>query len=159
MSDPIREQLASSLDWKEAHADLFSAVDGLDPALRGRRPPGLPHSIWELVEHIRIALHDVWDFTINPSYKYVLEFPAGYWPPTPEPPSDAAWNESLATIRRELDAFKAFVLDPSTDLSAKIPHGEGQTYVREALIVVDHNSYHIAQIVLTRRLLGVWNPS
>ncbi len=157
-SDPIREQLASSLDWHEAHADVFSAVDGLDPALRGVRPANLPHSAWELVEHIRIALHDLWDFCHDPHYKHELDWPAGYWPSTPAPANDAAWNASLDAIRADVAGLKAFVLDPSRDLGARVPHGDGQTYIREVLLVVDHAAYHTGQIVLVRRLLNAWNP-
>jgi hypothetical protein len=159
MTDILRQQLAASLDWSESHASFAKAVDGLDPALRGVRPTNLPHSVWELVEHIRIAQHDIWDFCINPQYKHELSWPADYWPPTPAPPTATAWDASLDAIRRDVDALRAFVLDPSNDLAARVPHGDGQSYIREVLLVVDHTAYHTGEIVFVRRLLGAWNPS
>ena len=156
MADVIREQLGAVLDWKNAHADLDAAVAGLDPALRGVRPAGLPYSIWEEVEHIRIALHDIWDFCVNPKYAEHLRWPDDYWPPTAAPPNDDAWDASLAEIRADIAAMKGWALDPSTDLAGRVPWGSGQTNVREILVAADHAAYHVGQIVLLRRLLGAW---
>jgi uncharacterized damage-inducible protein DinB len=151
----LRAQLAALLDWRDAHADFDTAVDGLPPGLRGRTPEGLPYSPWQLVEHLRRAQHDILDFCRNPDYEE-LTWPDDYWPAEAEPPSAAAWDESLAGFRRDREALGALARDPGTDLLAPIPHGSGQTLLRELLLTADHNAYHIGQLVAVRRLLGAW---
>ena len=151
----LRAQLAALLDWRDAHADFDTAVDGLPPALRGRTPEGLPYSPWQLVEHLRRAQHDILDFCRNPDYEE-LTWPDDYWPAEAEPPSAAAWDESLAGFRRDREALGALARDPGSDLFAPIPHGSGQTLLRELLLTADHNAYHIGQLVAVRRLLGAW---
>ncbi|HKP74983.1 MAG TPA: DinB family protein [Longimicrobiaceae bacterium] len=156
MSDSaLREQIAKLLAWREAHAGFDRAVDGLAPELRGRRPDGLPHSPWELLEHIRLAQHDILDFTVNPHY-IELRWPDDYGPPTPAPPSATAWAESVALVRADREALQAIATDESIDLAANIPHGSGQTYLRELLLAADHMAYHVGQLVLVRQLLGAW---
>jgi hypothetical protein len=150
--------VASSLDWEEAHLGLESALKGLPAALRGSRPEGLPHSPWELVEHIRIAQHDLLDFCRNPNYRHELDWPDDYWPPASESPSDAAWEKSIAQLETDRDALKQFLTEPGRDLSAKIPHGTGQTYLRTFLVAADHAAYHLGELVAVRRLLGAWPP-
>ena len=161
MAEPTSWQqiVASSLDWEQAHANLDSALDGLAPADRGRRAEGHPHSVWQLVEHIRIAQHDLLDFCINPEYSHDMKWPDDYWPKDAAPASDAAWNESVAKIRRDRDALAALTTSCKVDLTAKIPHGTGQTYLRTILVAADHASYHIAQIVDVRRFTGTWTKS
>ena len=154
-TDGIRDHLLRLLDWRDAHVEYDAAVDGIGPEHRGKTAPGLPYSPWQLIEHIRIAQSDILDFCLNASYRE-KEWPADYWPSQPAPPSDAAWDESLAAYVRDRDALKQMVGDPTIDLTAKIPHGSGQTYLREVLLVADHTSYHVGQIVLVRRLLGIW---
>ena len=151
----LRRQLAAILDWRDAHAGFDAAVEGLPAELRGRVPAGLPYSAWQLVEHLRLAQHDILDFCRNPAYRE-LAWPDDYWPRAPEPPSPASWDESLAAYRRDRDALRALALDPAVDLFAAIPHGTGQTYLRELLLVADHNAYHVGQLVALRRLLGAW---
>jgi uncharacterized damage-inducible protein DinB len=151
-----RAIVASSLGWEQAHASLENAAKDLAPALRGKRPDGYPHSPWELVEHIRITQHDLLDFCQNPHYVEKLEWPRDYWPVTPEPPSADAWEKSIAEFKRERDAFARFTTETDLDLTAKIPRGTGQTYLRTILLAVDHASYHIGQMVSVRRLLGAW---
>jgi DinB superfamily len=151
----MREQLAKALDWGEAHADFDKAVEGLAADLRGRRVQGLPHSAWEILEHLRIAQHDILDFSRNPDYA-TRAWPDDYWPPTPAPPNAGAWDQSVAAFRRDRDALKALTIDPKIDLTDRIAHGSGQTYVREVLLVLDHNAYHVAELVVLRRLLGAW---
>lgn len=151
-----RAIVASSLGWEQAHASLENAAKDLAPALRGKRPDGYPHSPWELVEHIRITQHDLLDFCQNPNYVEKLEWPRDYWPVTPEPPSADAWEKSIAEFKRERDAFARFTTETDLDLTAKIPRGTGQTYLRTILLAVDHASYHIGQMVSVRRLLGAW---
>src|SRR5215211_5728309 len=149
----MRQQLAQALDWGEAHADFDKAVDGFPAALCGRRVEGLPHSAWEILEHLRIAQHDILDFSVNPNYVH-RAWPDEYWPPAPEPPTTGAWDDSVAAFRRDRDAVKALATDATVELTARIPHGKGQTYLREVLLVLDHNAYHVAELVVLRRLLG-----
>lgn len=151
-----RTIVASSLGWEEGHAKLESAVKDLEPRLRGKRPDRYPHSPWELLEHIRITQHDLLDFCQNPDYVEQLEWPHDYWPSSAEPPSAESWDKSIADFRRDREAFAHFTTDTKLDLTAKIPKGTGQTYLRTILLAVDHASYHIGQIVSVRRLLGAW---
>jgi hypothetical protein len=153
--DPLRTQLAALLDWRDAHADLESAIAGLPRELRGAVPPGLPYSPWQLVEHLRLAQRDILDFCRNPAYEE-MKWPDDYWPKDPAPPSDRHWEESLAGLRRDLEELRALANDRSLDLFDRIPHGTGQTYLRELLLVADHNAYHVGQLVAVRRLLGAW---
>jgi uncharacterized damage-inducible protein DinB len=155
----MRDQIARSLDWGEAHADFDQAIAALASELRGRRVHGLPHSAWEILEHLRIAQHDILDFAKNANYKE-MKWPDEYWPASPEPPSGKAWDESVAQFRRDRDAVKALSTDPKIDLAAQIPHGDkpSQTYLRSVLLVIDHNAYHVGELVLLRRLLGAWPP-
>lgn len=151
-----RAIVASSLDWEQAHAKLENAVKGLPVPLRGERPAGYPHSAWELLEHIRITQRDLLDFCQNPDYEEKLAWPRDYWPPTPAPPTADAWDKTLEDYRRDRDALARFTTRSDIDLTAKIPRGTGQTYLRTILVAVDHASYHAGQIVSVRRLLGAW---
>jgi len=152
----LREQLSKFIDWHEAHANWKSALEGLATEHRGVRPPGAPHSPWELLEHTRLAQWDILEFSRNP--KHVSpEWPAGYWPATPAPPNEAAWDKSVKELFRDIKAMAKLASDPKSDLTAKIAHGSGQTILREILLVQDHNAYHLGQFVLVRRLLGAWS--
>jgi uncharacterized damage-inducible protein DinB len=153
-----RRIVASALDWEQAHASLDSAIKDLPIELRGRRPANFPHSAWELLDHIRRTQHDLLDFVRNPKYEE-LKWPDDYWPPTPAPPNDAAWGESVDAIHRDAAALAAFTTEGERDLTAKIPHGTGQTYLRTVLVAVDHTSYHVGQIIAVRRLIGAWSAS
>jgi len=150
-----REIVASSLDWEQARASFDHALEGLPAELRGKRPSGFPHSVWELVEHIRLANHDLLAFMTADEYEDP-KWPDDYWPSSPAPRNDAEWKHAIDEIRRETQALKDLTLDESRDLTAKIPRGTGQTYLRTVLVAVDHNSYHVGQIVAVRRLLGAW---
>jgi hypothetical protein len=151
----LRQHLLDLLTGSNAHADLEAAIKNLPEALRGERPEGAEHSPWELLEHLRIAQWDILDFSRNPQYRE-RPWPSGYWPATPAPPDDKAWDKSVRALRKDLKTFCALISDPETDLYAKIPHGSGQTILREALLIADHNAYHVGQLVLVRRLLGDW---
>jgi len=151
----LRTHLVKLLTGSEAHADFEAAVQGLPAELRGKTPKGAEHSPWELVEHLRVAQWDILDFSRNPNYQH-KKWPDDYWPKSPAPPSAKAWDKAVKTFRADLKEFCALIEDPSTDLYAKIPHGEGQTILREALLIADHNAYHVGQLVLVRRLLGAW---
>ena len=154
-SDAIRELLAKALAWEDAHVSFDKAVAGVPAALRGTTPPGLPHSPWQLVEHLRITQHDILDFCVNASYEE-MKWPDDYWPDSPAPPSDAAWDDSIDRYTRDRKALQALAADRARDLEATIPHGSGQTYLRELVLVIDHSAYHVGQLVLVRRLLGLW---
>jgi hypothetical protein len=151
----LRQHLVELLKGGQAHATFDAAVKNLPVALRGKRPRGAEHSPWELLEHLRIAQWDILDFTRNPNYQH-LPWPEGYWPAAPAPPDAKAWDKSVRAFRRDLKAISDLVADPATDLYAKIPHGNGQTILREVLLVADHNAYHLGALVLLRRLLGAW---
>ena len=151
----LRDQLRRILSWQDAHAGFDKAVDGLAPNLRGVRLTGFPHSAWELLEHLRLAQFDILDFSRNPNY-HELKWPDDYWPKSPEPPSDTAWDESIAAFRKDRAEMQALAADESIDLFAKIPHGSGQTVLREILLTADHNAYHVGQIVMLRQLLDAW---
>ncbi len=151
----LREHLMNLLTGGGAHLHIDDAVRDFPAALRGTRPAGLPHTAWQLLEHLRIAQWDILEFSC--SAKHVSpEFPDGYWPKTEAPPDESAWQKSLADFRRDLREMIALVNNPRTDLYARIPHGDGQTILREALLVADHNAYHLGQIVDLRRALGAW---
>jgi hypothetical protein len=152
---PLRQQLVSLMTEANAHANFEQAIENLPAKLRGVRPEGLPHSPWELLEHLRIAQWDILDFSRNPKYEE-KKWPEDYWPKCPEPPSEAAWDGSIAAFRQDLKEMCELVDDPATDLFAQIAHGSGQTILREALLVADHNAYHVGQLVLVRQLLGAW---
>jgi len=153
-SAPLRSQLARFQDFAEAHLTLEMAVAGLAPEHRGVRPAGLPHSIWELVEHIRIAQRDLLDFCVAAEYEH-RPWPEAYWPPTGEPPAGEVWGEALAAIREDREELRRLALDPALDLISPVPHATepGQTYLRALLLAQDHASYHIGQIVQVRRLV------
>jgi hypothetical protein len=135
--------------------DFEGAVKGLPVALRGKRPRGAEHSPWEILEHIRITQSDILEFSRDAKHVSPA-WPDEYWPKSPAPPNDKAWAKSVRAIREDLAAMCALVSNESTDLYARIPHGDGQTILREALLAADHNAYHLGQFVLVRRLLGAW---
>jgi hypothetical protein len=151
----MRVQLAKALDWGEAHVDFDRAVKDFPVELRGRRVERLPYSGWQLLEHLRIAQRDILDFSRNPKYQE-RQWPGEYWPASPEPPDDKAWDRSVAAFRRDRAVLKKLAADPKMSLSRRIPHGSGQTYLREILLTLDHNAYHVAELVVLRRLLGAW---
>ena len=157
MSDEaLREQLVRILDWEEAHVGFDKAIADLPAEQRGARAPGFEHSVWELLEHMRIAQEDILDFCVNPKYVHAMKWPEDYWPKAPEPPNAAAWDHSLASFRREREKFKSLARE-TKDLYAPVPTGKPhQTYLRAILLVADHNSHHLGQIILVRKALGVW---
>ncbi len=151
----LRQHLLELLDGGHAHANFDNVVADFPAKLRGERPAGLPHSAWMLVDHMRITQWDILDFSRNPNY-VTPKWPEDYWPANPAPPNAAAWDKNVKAFRDDLDAMKKLVSDPKTDLFAKIPWGDGQTILREALLVADHNSHHLGQLIDVRRLLGIW---
>ena len=149
-SDPLRKHLLNVLRMEGAHADFDATVEGFPSKLRGKKIAGAPHTAWQLLEHMRIAQEDILDFSRNPDYQE-KKFPDDYWPATEAPPSDAAWDQSADRFRKDMKAMEHLV--STGDLMARIPHGTGQTLLREALLVADHNSYHLGQLMFVRRTL------
>ena len=156
MNDPVREQVMNLLKGGQAHVTLEDAVKDFPAKLRGSKPKGAEHSVWELLEHLRIAQWDILAFSSDAKHTSP-KWPEGYWPKTDTTPTANAWTKSVEEFQSDLKAMQDLVKNPKTDLLAKIPWGDGQTILREALLVADHNAYHTAQIVDVRRLLGAWN--
>src|SRR3954471_14380910 len=153
-----RSILASSLNWEQAHSSLENVLRGFPSELRGKRPQGFAHSAWELLEHIRITQRDLLDFLQNPGYEKKLEWPRDYWPPSMAPSGDKEWNGAVAGWKKDRIALERFTKESKVDMTARIPKGTGQTYLRTILVVLDHAAYHLAQIVTVRQLLGAWPP-
>ncbi len=151
----LRGQLLALLEGGHAHATFDDAVRGIPLERIGIRPNHAPHSAWELLEHIRIAQYDILQFSQSADYESP-KWPEGYWPESAAPKDAGQWQRSIESFRADLDAFKRLIADPSQDLNAPFPWGDGQTLLREALLIADHNSYHLGQLVLVRRLLGAW---
>jgi len=157
-SDPLREQLARFLNWEEAHVGFDRAIDGVHDSARGARAVGFEHSIWQLLEHLRLAQRDLLEFCRNPKYRHTLKWPDDYWPANPAPPDGQAWDASIDEFKADRAALATLVRDPSVDLFALVPTGTGrQTYLRGILLVADHAAYHVGQIVAVRRALGCWS--
>jgi len=155
MSDPLRKHLLDLLEGGEAHLDFDSALDGFPPDRAGEKPKGSPHSVWQLLEHMRIAQWDILEFSRNSAH-VSPKWPDGYWPATQGPPDKTAWKATIHAFHANRKAMVDLIADPASDLFAPIPHGDGQTLLREALLVADHNAYHVGQLVMVRRLLGEW---
>ena len=150
--DPLRKHLLALLRMEGAHLSFDEAVKGFPIELRGAKPKGAPHTPWQLLEHLRIAQWDILDFSRNPVYQE-MKWPDDYWPKTEVPPDATAWEHSVEQFRRDLKAMEKLVSDASVDLTARIPHGTGQTVMRETLLVADHNAYHLGQLVFVRKML------
>ena len=151
----LREHLLYLLRGGGAHLSFDAAFADLPAELRGAKPPGVPHTPWRLLEHMRIAQWDILEFSRNPQHTSP-EFPEGYWPRGEAPPEKGSWERSEAAFRADLEAMCDLVAHPATDLYSPLPHGEGQTILREAMLIADHNAYHLGQLVVVRRALGAW---
>lgn len=160
MSDDtaLRQQLARGIDWQEAHASFDTAVADFPAELRGVVPAGLPYSGWQLVEHIRRTQADILEFCVGAHYEEKM-WPKDYWPQAAAPPSHKAWEESIEAVRRDRAALATMTTTTKTNLTAPVPNGDGQTYLREILLVIDHTAYHVGELVVLRRLLGAWPAS
>ena len=151
----LRQHLLYLLGGGGAHLSFDDAIRGWPVKLRGVKPSGAPHTAWQLLEHLRLAQWDILEFSRNAKH-ISPSFPEGYWPKTEAPPSKTAWDKSITGFRADLKAMQKLVKNPKTDLHARIPHGDGQTILREALLVADHNAYHLGQLAMLRKLLGAW---
>jgi hypothetical protein len=155
--DEVRKELVFQLRGGNAHASLETVVKGFPAEKQGVVTKGLPYSGWQLLEHIRLALEDMVEFSSNEDGHYKeKKWPEGYWPKSTEPPSKKAWDESVKKIEAEIEKMVKLLSDPKADLFKPFPWGEGQTLYREALQIVDHNAYHLGEMVAVRRVLGVW---
>jgi DinB superfamily len=155
---PLREQLLALLHGGQAHTTLDEAVKDFPVDLRGTVPPGLPYSAWQLIEHLRITQRDILNFSAPPTGGYQpIEWPADYWPKSPQPPNASAWDHAIEAIRADLKHFEALIEGPKSDLYKPFRWGDGQNLLREALLIADHNAYHIGELVVIRRLLGAWH--
>lgn len=156
-NDELRRQLLALLNGGQAHATLDDAIKDFPAEHRGTVPQGLPYSAWQLLEHIRITQRDILEFSAPPTGGYQpLEWPAGYWPESPDPSSAHAWDASIAAIHKDREAFEKLISKPDADLYKPFRWGDGQNLLREALLIADHNAYHIGELILLRRLLGIW---
>jgi hypothetical protein len=153
----VRDSLKRLLDWEDARVGFDAAVSDVAPRYRGRKPPGAPHTLWQLVEHIRLAQHDILDFSINARYRE-MKWPDDYWPRTDAPPAASAWARSIAQVQRDRRALQRLAANRRVALTDRIPHGSGQTYLREIVLAADHAAYHVGQIVVVRQMLGIWPP-
>jgi hypothetical protein len=153
--EALRAHVVRLLTWSDAHVAFEGAVQDLGPSLRGVRPEGAPYSPWQLLEHLRLTQLDILDFCRDPAYQ-APSWPEDYWPESEEPPTERAWAQSIARYLQDRAALVELAEDPGIDLFARIPHGTGQTYLRELLLVADHSAYHVGELVLVRRLLGAW---
>jgi len=151
----VRQHLLDLLKGGNAHVKFEDVVKDFPEGLRGKKPEGQPHTAWRLLEHMRIAQWDILEFSRN-SKHVSPEFPAAYWPESDAPPSAAAWEKSVKQFRADLKAMQDLVAAPKADLYARIPWGDGQTILREALLIADHNAYHLGELLVVRRLLGAW---
>jgi hypothetical protein len=156
--EALRQHLVGCLDSGHAHVTLERASAGIPKDLRGARPPGLAHSPWEILEHVRIAQWDILEFSRGPGHASPA-WPAGYWPEEREAVDEAAWEGTLSALRADREAFAALLRDAGRDLLAPFPWGDGQSLIREALLIADHNAYHVGELVAARRALGCWNPT
>jgi hypothetical protein len=151
----LREHVRRLLEWEDAHVSFDTAIASIPVKVRGTKPKGSPYSLWQLIEHLRITQHDLLDFCLNPNYKE-LDWPADYWPAAAAPSSAAAWEKAVRQFRHDRKELQQLAMDTTIDLGSRIPHGNGQTYLRELLLAADHAAYHVGELVLLRRLLGIW---
>jgi len=152
----LRAQLVHTLSWEEAHVGFDRTFDAIPPAARGALAAGFDHSVWQLLEHMRLAQKDLLAFC-GRRYVHVLKWPDDYWPKNPAPETDAAWENSLKSFRADRQRLARLARDPKVNLLARVPTGKpGQTYLRAILLVIDHNAYHLGQVIAVRRALGIW---
>lgn len=151
----LRKDLIELLKGGHAHASVEDVLRDISPEARNARNSASSHTIWELLEHLRLAQEDILRYTLDPAW-VSPKFPEGYWPGDSRPVTETEWNSSVSRFLNDLGDVIRLVEDTSIDLTSQIPHGEGRTYLREVLLVADHNSYHLGQIAQIRKELGDW---
>ncbi len=156
--EALRKQLFTLLQGGEAHAGFDDAIKDFPAELRGSVPDRLPYSAWQLLEHMRIAQRDILNFSAPPTGGYhPLKWPDAYWPESPQPPSAQSWDQTIAAIRTDREHFEALIQKPEADLFKPFRWGNGQNLLREALLIADHTAYHLGELIVLRRLLGIWH--
>jgi DinB superfamily len=157
-TDELKKQLIALLRGGQAHATLDGVIANFPAKYRGTVPANLPYSAWQVLEHLRIAQRDILEFSAPPTGGYqAIAWPEGYWPKSPEPPTAHAWDATIAAINKDLETFEKLITRPEADLYKPFRWGDGQNLLREALLLADHNAYHLGELVVIRRLLGVWH--
>ena len=151
----LRDQLVQLLQGGQAHVTAEKALSGTQARLRNVRPHPNLHSVWEELVHMKIAQEDILRYTLDASWQSP-EWPAGYWPEAGKDPTEAMWSQTVSAFHADLKEASALASDPTLDLTARIPHGEGRTYLRQVLLIADHNAYHLGQIVQVRKWLSDW---
>jgi hypothetical protein len=151
----LKKRVVKLLQGKGAHIDFEGAIAGFAEKLRGEKHSQIPYTVWQILEHLRIAQWDILEFSRNPNHQSP-KWPEGYWPESEAPPESESWDRSVAAFRQDLQEMQDLVANPETDLYIKIPHGNGQNILREALLLADHNAYHLGQLVMLRKILGGW---
>lgn len=151
----LRDQLVQMIAGEHAHVSLDNALKGIPQKATGIRPDRVPYSVWQLAEHIRITQWDIVKFSSDPEH-ISPPWPVGYWPEKEAPEDPQAWKQCLASIRKDREMMIEMILDPETDIMKPFPYGDGQNLLREALLIIDHTSYHTGEIIVVRRLLGIW---
>jgi uncharacterized damage-inducible protein DinB len=152
----LRQHLVALLEGGQAYAKPERILAKVPAEARGRRPDGGDHSLWQLLEHLRISQRDILDFCVAAEYDE-LKWPDEYWPTSVEPTSESAWDDSVRLFLDDIDEAKRIAADESIDLFTVVPHGSTQTWLRELLLIADHNAHHLGQIITLRKLLGVWS--
>ena len=150
--ESLRKHVLYLLRGGGAHLSFDEFVNGFPADLCSRQIDGLPYTPWQVLEHMRLAQWDILEFSRDPNH-VSPEFPKGYWPKSNEPGTPALWQKSIEEFRKDLQQMETLVEDPSTDLHAAIPHGDGQTILREALLIADHNAYHLGVLTVMGRIL------
>jgi DinB superfamily len=154
----LRKQLLALLDGGQAHVTFDDAVKNFPDELRGTIPVDLPYSAWQLLEHLRITQRDILNFSAPPTGGYhAINWPDDYWPKSADPPTKQAWDQTIEAIRTDLKLFEDLIKKPESDLFKPFRWGDGQNLLREALLIADHTAYHLGELVVLRRLLGVWH--
>ncbi|MGE5410564.1 MAG: DinB family protein, partial [Clostridiales bacterium] len=154
-NEVLRKELINLLKEEQAHVGIENAIRGVKHNLINKRPGNEEHTLWELFEHMRITQEDILRYTLDTSWKSP-SWPDEYWPKPTDEATQEKWDKSVRGFYKDFQEVIKLVENISIDLTSQIPGGEGRTYLREILLIADHNAYHLAQIILTRKLLGDW---
>jgi hypothetical protein len=157
-TNPLVTQLLALLRGGQAHATFDQAIEDFPAEHYATVPDALPYSAWQLLEHLRITQRDILNFSAPPTGGYThMAWPDDYWPKLPAPPTNDSWQNSIAEIRADRHRFEQLLLKPNVDLYKPFLWGDGQNLLHEALLIADHNAYHLGELIVLRRLLGIWH--